>query len=81
MICDVHAHYLPRAFDEYLQTRLRPGQKPKPSSLACHPFSDLPEDIGGRLDMMAAAGVGRWTCAWFGGRAPRACRSAGRQGA
>jgi predicted TIM-barrel fold metal-dependent hydrolase len=59
MICDVHAHYLPRAFDEYLQTRLRPGQKPKPSSLACHPFSDLPEDIGGRLDMMAAAGVGR----------------------
>jgi 6-methylsalicylate decarboxylase len=59
MICDVHAHYLPRAFDEYLQTRLRPGQKPKPSSLACHPFSDLPEDIDGRLDMMAEAGVGR----------------------
>ena len=59
MICDVHAHYLPRAFDEYLQTRLRPGQKPKPSSLACHPFSDLPEDIDRRIEMMAAAGVGR----------------------
>jgi 6-methylsalicylate decarboxylase len=59
MICDVHAHYLPRAFDEYLQTRLRPGEKPKPSSLACHPFSDLPEDISRRIEMMEAAGVGR----------------------
>jgi predicted TIM-barrel fold metal-dependent hydrolase len=59
MICDVHAHYLPRAFDEYLQTRLRPGEKPKPSSLACHPFSDLPADIDRRIEMMDAAGVGR----------------------
>jgi hypothetical protein len=59
MICDVHAHYLPRGFSDYLNGRLRPGRKPVRSSLACRPFSDLPEDIGRRIDMMDEAGVGR----------------------
>jgi 6-methylsalicylate decarboxylase len=59
MICDVYAHYLPRGFHEYLSSKLRPGKKPTPSSLACHPFSDLPEDIDRRIEMMDAAGVGR----------------------
>ena len=60
MICDVHAHYLPRSFGDYMGDRYWPpvGQATR-TGLACHPFSDLPEDISGRFDLMAAAGVGR----------------------
>jgi len=60
MICDVHAHYLPRSFSDYMGDRFWPPVgKPTRTSLACHPFSDLPEDISGRFDLMSAAGVGR----------------------
>ena len=60
MICDVHAHYLPRSFSDYMGDRFWPPVgKPTRTSLACHPFSDLPEDISGRFDLMDAAGVGR----------------------
>ncbi len=60
MICDVHAHYLPRSFSDYMGERYWPrvGQATR-TGLACHPFSDLPEDINGRFDLMSAAGVGR----------------------
>ena len=44
MICDVHAHYLPRSFSDYMGDRFWPPVgKPTRTSLACHPFSDLPE--------------------------------------
>ncbi|HWD57032.1 MAG TPA: amidohydrolase family protein [Stellaceae bacterium] len=60
MICDVHAHYLPRRFSDYMGERYWPPVgKPTRTGLACHPFSDLPEDISGRFDLMDAAGVGR----------------------
>jgi predicted TIM-barrel fold metal-dependent hydrolase len=60
MICDVHAHYLPRAFGDFMGERYWPrvGQATR-TGLACHPFSDLPEDISGRFDLMDAAGVGK----------------------
>ena len=58
MICDVHAHYLPRSFSDFMSDRFWPPVgKPTRTSLACHPFSDLPEDISGRFDLMSAAGV------------------------
>ena len=60
MICDVHAHYLPRSFSDYMGERYWPPVgKPTRTGLACHPFSDLPEDISGRFALMDAAGVGR----------------------
>ncbi|HEU0217826.1 MAG TPA: amidohydrolase family protein [Stellaceae bacterium] len=60
MICDVHCHYLPRSFSDYMGDRYWPPVgKPTRTGLACHPFSDLPEDISGRFDLMDAAGVGR----------------------
>src|SRR5579872_1110916 len=60
MICDVHAHYLPRSFSDFMGDRYWPrvGQASR-TGLACHPFSDLPEDISGRFDLMDAAGVGK----------------------
>jgi len=54
MICDVHAHYLPRRFSDAIGDRHWPRGK---GGLSCHPFSDMPEDISGRFDLMDAAGV------------------------
>ena len=60
MICDVHAHYLPRSFSDFMGERYFPrvGQATR-TGLACHPFSDLPEDISGRFALMDEAGVGK----------------------
>ena len=50
MICDVHAHYLPRTFSDFMGDRFWPPVgRPTRTGLACHPFSDLPEYISGRF--------------------------------
>ncbi len=60
MICDVHAHYIPQAFSDFMGERFPPrvGQ-PTRTGIAKHPVSDSPTDIAGRLEWMDAAGVGR----------------------
>jgi predicted TIM-barrel fold metal-dependent hydrolase len=60
MICDVHAHYIPQAFSDFMGERFQPrvGQATK-TGIARHPVSDSPVDINGRLEWMDAAGVGR----------------------
>ena len=60
MICDVHAHYTPRNFSEFMGDRFAsPVHLPVKRGMALHPFSDSPEDIEGRFAMMEEAGVGR----------------------
>jgi 6-methylsalicylate decarboxylase len=60
MICDVHAHYTPRNFSEFMGDRFAsPVHLPVKRGMALHPFSDSPEDIEGRFQMMEDAGVGR----------------------
>ena len=49
MICDVHAHYTPRDFSEFMGDRFAsPVHLPVKRGIARHPFSDSPEDIEGR---------------------------------
>jgi len=59
MICDVHAHYIPKAFGDFMGDRFSPrvGIAAK-TGIAKHPVSDSPADIQGRLELMDAAGVG-----------------------
>jgi 6-methylsalicylate decarboxylase len=60
MICDVHAHYTPKSFSEFMGDRfLSPTHLPVKRGLALHPFSDTPEDIEGRFKLMDEAGVAR----------------------
>src|ERR1044071_8437003 len=60
MICDVHAHYTPRNFSQFMGDRFAsPVHLPVKRGMALHPFSDSPEDIEGRFRMMEEAGVGR----------------------
>ena len=60
MICDVHAHYIPRAFSEFMGERFPPRVGvPVKTGIARHPLSDSAEDIAGRLEWMDAAGVER----------------------
>jgi predicted TIM-barrel fold metal-dependent hydrolase len=60
MICDVHAHYIPQAFSDFMGDRFRPRVGvPAKVGIAKHPVSDSPTDISGRLEWMDAAGVGR----------------------
>ena len=48
MICDVHAHYLPRSFSDYMADRFWPlVGKPTHTSLACHSFSACPRISAG----------------------------------
>lgn len=58
MICDVHAHYIPKQFSDFMGERFVPavGVPTKPG-IARHPVSDSATDIQGRLDLMDAAGV------------------------
>jgi predicted TIM-barrel fold metal-dependent hydrolase len=60
MICDVHAHHIPRAFSDFMGDR-RPLPSrigtPSPGGIAKHPVSDTTADIQGRLELMDAAGV------------------------
>jgi len=59
MICDVHAHYTPKNFSEFMGDRFAsPVHLPVKRGMALHPFSDSPEDIEGRFRMMDEAGVG-----------------------
>ena len=60
MICDVHAHYTPRNFSEFMGDRFAsPVHLPVKRGMARHPFSDSAEDIEGRFRLMDEAGVGR----------------------
>src|SRR5207237_10937746 len=57
MICDVHAHYTPRNFSEFMGDRFAsPTHLPVKRGMARHPFSDSPEDIEGRFMLMDDAG-------------------------
>src|ERR1700739_1523510 len=58
MICDVHAHYTPKNFSEFMGDRfVSPVHLPVKRGMALHPFSDSPEDIEGRFRLMDEAGV------------------------
>jgi 6-methylsalicylate decarboxylase len=60
MICDVHAHYIPQAFGDFMGDRWGPRVGPKvqvKEGIAKHPVSDSATDIVGRLELMDAAGV------------------------
>src|SRR5581483_8405960 len=60
MICDVHAHYTPRNFSEFMGDRFAsPTHLAVKRGLARHPFSDTQEDIEARFRLMEDAGVGR----------------------
>src|SRR5207245_11778223 len=58
MICDVHAHYIPKDFSDFMGDRFptRVGV-PILRGIARHPVSDSAEDIQGRLALMDDAGV------------------------
>src|SRR5256885_17232402 len=59
MICDVHAHYTPRNFSEFMGDRFAsPVHLPVKRGMARHPFSDSAEDIEGQFRLMDEAGVG-----------------------
>ena len=58
MICDVHAHYIPQAFSDFMGDRFSPRVGvPTRTGIARHPVSDSQADIQGRLELMDAAGV------------------------
>jgi len=58
MICDVHAHYTPKNFSEFMGDRFAsPVHLPVKRGMARYPFSDSPEDIEGRFRLMDEAGV------------------------
>src|SRR5580765_8999015 len=58
MICDVHAHYIPKAFSDFMGERFGPRVgSPVKTGIAKHPVSDSIGDIQGRLELMDAAGV------------------------
>ena len=58
MIVDVHAHYTARNFSEFMGDRFAsPVHLPVKRGMARHPFSDSPDDIQGRFELMDAAGV------------------------
>ena len=62
MICDVHAHYIPQAFGDFMGDRWGPRVGPRvqvKEGIAKHPVSDSATDIVGRLELMDAAGVER----------------------
>ncbi len=58
MIVDVHAHYLPKNFSDFMGDRFasRVGL-PVKRGIAKHPVSDSADDIQGRFELMDAAGV------------------------
>ena len=57
MICDVHAHYTPKNFSEFMGDRFAsPVHLPVKRGMARHPFSDSP---GGHPGPVRADGCGR----------------------
>jgi hypothetical protein len=66
MICDVHAHYTPKNFSEFMGDRFAsPTHLAVKRGLARHPFSDTQEDIEARFRLMEDAGVGRQVLSIF----------------
>ena len=60
MICDVHAHYTPKNFSQFMGDRFAsPVHLPVKRGMARHPFSDSQQDIEGRFQWMEEAGVGK----------------------
>jgi predicted TIM-barrel fold metal-dependent hydrolase len=60
MICDVHAHYIPLRFSQFMRDRFPPRVGvPEKTGIAKHPVSDSSADIQGRFELMDAAGVER----------------------
>ena len=60
MICDVHAHYIPLKFSQFMRDRFPPRVGvPDKTGIARHPVSDSPDDVQGRFALMDAAGVER----------------------
>ena len=58
MICDVHAHYIPKNFSDFMGDRFSPRVGvPVKTGIARQPVSDSEEDIRGRLELMDHAGV------------------------
>lgn len=58
MICDVHAHYIPKNFSDFMGDRFPPAlAQPQKSGIARHPVSDSAGDVALRLEWMDAAGV------------------------
>ena len=58
MICDVHAHYIPKNYSDLMGDRFPPRVGvPVKAGIAKHPGSDSAGDISGRLELMDAAGV------------------------
>jgi len=58
MICDVHAHYIPKQYSEFMGERFPPVVgRANPVGIARHPVSDAGADIQGRFELMDAAGV------------------------
>jgi hypothetical protein len=58
MICDVHAHYIPKKFGDFMGDRFTPViGVTRPTGIARHPVSDSATDIWGRLELMDAADV------------------------
>jgi hypothetical protein len=58
MICDVHAHYIPKNYSDLMGDRFPPRVGvPMKAGIAKHPVSDSAGDISGRLELMDAAGV------------------------
>ncbi len=48
MICDVHAHYIPKAFSDFMGDRFSPRVGvPERLGIAKHPVSDSAADIQG----------------------------------
>lgn len=58
MICDVHAHFIPKNFSDLMGNRFPPrvGVTAK-AGIARHPVSDSEQDIRGRIEWMDQAGV------------------------
>ena len=60
MICDVHAHYIPQDFGDFMGDRWGPRVGPAvkvKEGIAKHPVSDSATDISGRFELMDEAGV------------------------
>ena len=52
MICDVHAHYIPKQFSDFMGDRFIPAVgAAKPAGIARHPVSNSATDIQGRLEL------------------------------
>jgi hypothetical protein len=76
MICDVHAHYTPRNFSEFMGDRFAsPVHLPVKRGMARHPFSDSAGDIEGRFTLTKRTRRPSPTSSGSGCRSPIPTRS------